>query len=462
MKSTEKYPIGSILSRDLSGAAGIIYNHVGIYVGRGFVVHFNGEGFGCSDAKIRKDKLAAFADGHEVHVYAAPENAEHGEAVKREAEGYWRNRGNEFNGRYSFIFKNCEDFCCACFNVGNWKKAPTSQRGKTIKAAVVGAAAVLHELAAKKPLIKEGMTMTTTRVWEVTHGPGEIVWQPHECPSRSIGSILSTAAAPWLSVAFSAISSGVSIYNAFQLAKQEKILTRISHKLGIIDKKLNCVLGKLDKIRALTEAAFTTIIKIKNLKLLEMFFDNGRILFEERIRENSVSREAILSLMNDTETAWREIVCTARPTEAPIPDNMIVRACPVFSFLRTLNFYLVEAHNQFNDYDPTVTRRYISIEDPEPCYLNETSDAEKVKDQIDALQSVQRIYKKTTLDKQPRLKWLSAFLWEAKMACFTLSTSSVLESQPKDKPRKLMIPMLDPETENAIKNSSKSGKSASE
>ena len=70
--------------------------------------------------------------------------------------------------------------------------------------------------------------MSSTNVWEVTHGFRSIEWRPHVCPPEAASHILTTPATAWLSIGFSAVAAGASIYNAYQLAQQEQMLKHIS------------------------------------------------------------------------------------------------------------------------------------------------------------------------------------------------------------------------------------------
>ncbi len=114
--ATEFVP-GTILKRSLGGWYGWIYCHMGIYVGDGRVIHFNGEKQKSRNAVLRKDSLAKFADGRPVKVHAVPRNDAHARAVCAEAERLLREEQNDFNNRYHFVSNNCESFCVNCFEV---------------------------------------------------------------------------------------------------------------------------------------------------------------------------------------------------------------------------------------------------------------------------------------------------------------------------------------------------------
>jgi hypothetical protein len=113
---------GSIVKRRLtewytwfSWIVGIRW-HMGIYVGSGMVVHFNGEKK-CMSACVCKEALEAFASGEEVVLHAPPKNGRHAAGVCGEAERLLQEANNCYNNNYCFVFNNCEDFCVACYEV---------------------------------------------------------------------------------------------------------------------------------------------------------------------------------------------------------------------------------------------------------------------------------------------------------------------------------------------------------
>jgi hypothetical protein len=108
---------GSIIKRPLNGWYGRLYCHMGVYVGNGMVIHFNGEKQKTRNAVLRKDPLQAFADGKPVKVHAAPQNAAHARAICEEANRIYQDAQNAFNNNYDFVRNNCESFCVNCFEV---------------------------------------------------------------------------------------------------------------------------------------------------------------------------------------------------------------------------------------------------------------------------------------------------------------------------------------------------------
>lgn len=131
---------GSIIKRDLDGAAGVLYSHVGIFVGEGKVIHFDGEAFGDRDVRVREVSLPQFSKGRLHKVSAEPRSQKHGAAVVAEARRLLGDPST-WNGTYNFAFRNCEDFAQHCFEVeyvavtGTQKESsPWSQRIRTIAA----------------------------------------------------------------------------------------------------------------------------------------------------------------------------------------------------------------------------------------------------------------------------------------------------------------------------------------
>lgn len=109
------YPVGSIIRRKLTGWWGFAYCHMGVYVGNGEVIHFNGERKKHRGARLRRDTVEEFSSGQRIVVHTAPRSQHHAAAVVAAAERELASRENRFNARYSFAWNNCEDFCVACF-----------------------------------------------------------------------------------------------------------------------------------------------------------------------------------------------------------------------------------------------------------------------------------------------------------------------------------------------------------
>lgn len=113
---------GSIIRRPLTGwyadytwIVGISW-HMGVYVGKGRVIHFDGEK-DSTDARVCKVSLEEFANEEEVELHAAPKSRQHATAVCAEAERILRKAKNGYNDEYHFVVNNCEDFCVACYEV---------------------------------------------------------------------------------------------------------------------------------------------------------------------------------------------------------------------------------------------------------------------------------------------------------------------------------------------------------
>jgi len=113
----EPYPIGTALTRPLNGPIGFVYAHIGIYIGGGEVIHFNGKPFGTERAEVRRDTLATFAAGQPVSVYYSPECPEHGEAIIDRACLLAGVSDNGYDDRYNAAINNCETFVRDCYAV---------------------------------------------------------------------------------------------------------------------------------------------------------------------------------------------------------------------------------------------------------------------------------------------------------------------------------------------------------
>jgi len=110
------YEYGAILQRPLSGRLGKHYKHVGIYMGRGRVIHFNGTRPGDrKNAAIRIDPLDKFGGDQPVSVRLLPHSKSHGRNIVQTAYKLKCQQDNPFDYRYDFVFRNCEDFCRHCY-----------------------------------------------------------------------------------------------------------------------------------------------------------------------------------------------------------------------------------------------------------------------------------------------------------------------------------------------------------
>ncbi len=303
-------------------------------------------------------------------------------------------------------------------------------------------------------------------------------WTPHVCPTEKISRIISTPAAGWLSIGFSAFAAVASIFNVFQIVEQQELLERIDRKLNLINRKLNYVINSLDQLKWLTQKVLDNTLKTNQLLYIKYVFDGARINFGNKLKSGEVSLDSLKGLIGDIEMTMKEVDYTNTESDISIPNWMIEQANPVFSFIKILNIFLVECHNRFNEYDPMHVQRYESI-DEFPSFLREkvleevkqtpgelltmatknvgkkTSNKtkelamfvenvsnemsrkapdgvlEKSDDNQDSKLLLDDLYKiwsryKSTSDQQPRLKWLNAFLWETKLLLFTYYCSPVL------------------------------------
>lgn len=281
--------------------------------------------------------------------------------------------------------------------------------------------------------------MASTNVWEVTHGYREIIWRPHVCPNVPPTQILATPATTWLSIGFSAVAAGASIYNAYQLAQQEKMLTNISRQLNIVSRKLDYIVNAINQLTLLTNEVLENTRDVKEIAYVKVFFDGALTHFATVLQSGQITLDAVRSLEGDIQTTLIEVNSRKGVKDAPIPNWLIEKAKSVYSLFRVLNVFLIESHNRLNEYDPTTMRRYESI-DIQQHYLTENSTSEPAKELLSDLSQIHRLYSLTKISKQPRLKWLSAFLWEIKLFLFNQITSAVLT---KEEPNIVMLPKLD-------------------
>src|SRR5690606_36720399 len=109
---------GTIIKRELFGWWGWCFWHMGVYVGNGMVVHFNGEIKKAKYARLILEPLESFARNQKWRVHVRPRNAAHGEAVCREALRLLElGSRSGFDGKYDLFWRNCEDFCVRCYQV---------------------------------------------------------------------------------------------------------------------------------------------------------------------------------------------------------------------------------------------------------------------------------------------------------------------------------------------------------
>lgn len=274
--------------------------------------------------------------------------------------------------------------------------------------------------------------MATTSVREVTHGPGFIKWSPHVCPSPSTANILSTPASMILSNGLGALSAGIGIANAIQL--------------NAISNKLDYVQRGIDQVVSLTKQVRESLQDVQDLQYLKTVFDGSRENFEQKLKLGQIDIAAVQSFEGDVETTLRQFVFDGDKLrdikrvskDAPIPNWMVDKAEPTFSFFRLLNFYLVESHNRLLDYDPWKVRRYSPIDAVPDYFVEDRANSEFTKI-VDELKMIQKVHNDAA-QKLPRLRWLTAFTWEIKMTRFNLATSSALASGTTNT---LMLPALD-------------------
>ncbi len=287
--------------------------------------------------------------------------------------------------------------------------------------------------------------MESTNLWQVTHGKGSIIWEPHRCA----GDVVSAAVSPvatWLSLGFSAVAAGASVYSAYKLSMQEKQLDAISRDLACVNGKLDGIKRDIDRIHrtlhsieTLTRAILDDIRDVKDATIADVFISGSQQNFRDKVRNGSVSLEALTVFANDIATALSEISGNGgkRTGDILIPNWIIDQARPIHAFLSVLNIHLVETHNRLNSYDASMVRRLCSLSE-QPVLLTESIQSDEDAHKNRLLQ-IHGKYSRAP-ESQPRLKWLYAYLWEIRLAEFALATSRALSGDDRDK---LAIPQLD-------------------
>jgi hypothetical protein len=101
--STIDLPIGAHLVTERRG-----YEHHGIYVGNGRVVHYAGFAGSTHRGPVEEVELSRFAAGHPLSIRPAPSARYAGDEAVRRA----RSRLGE--NRYRLLTNNCEHFCAWC------------------------------------------------------------------------------------------------------------------------------------------------------------------------------------------------------------------------------------------------------------------------------------------------------------------------------------------------------------
>ncbi|MGF6917215.1 lecithin retinol acyltransferase family protein [Paraburkholderia sp. 40] len=101
--STIDLPIGAHLVTQRNG-----YEHHGIYVGNGRVVHYSGFAVSAHRGPVEEVELARFAAGHSLSVRATPS------AIYVGTDAVRRARSRLGENRYRLLTNNCEHFCAWC------------------------------------------------------------------------------------------------------------------------------------------------------------------------------------------------------------------------------------------------------------------------------------------------------------------------------------------------------------
>lgn len=256
--------------------------------------------------------------------------------------------------------------------------------------------------------------------------------------------LLASPVASWLSTGFSALTLGVSLYNAFQLHKQQEILETIdlkldemNYKIDNIDRKLdainysiNLLHYKTDLILMITKSIKTDTQQIKDIQKINFQFLDAINHFEKRLSNRQISFDLIKKVEGDIENTFMSLWNTYKPTrnkktiDIPLPNWVIDKNAEIFSFFQLFNLFLIESHNFLSKYDPLRIKNYISITDDK--IIERVNPKESKKEKLLTLSELFEYYNKINSDIQPRLEWLIRLLWEVKQISYTIETSQFI------------------------------------
>ncbi|MBY0231807.1 MAG: lecithin retinol acyltransferase family protein [Gemmataceae bacterium] len=113
------YSVGTILKRPFAGFMGWFCFHWGVYVADGKVIHFNGVEKKSPKAVIRLDTVDDFREKQHVSIVEKPPDERRGEEIQKRAfQALNDGKKNDFDGKYCFVFNNCQAFCVRCSRNG--------------------------------------------------------------------------------------------------------------------------------------------------------------------------------------------------------------------------------------------------------------------------------------------------------------------------------------------------------
>jgi hypothetical protein len=161
-----------------------IYDHHGIYVGRGQVVHYSGKSVGVQSGPVCLASLKEFCAGRGYAIWPHPLALHPPREVVRRA----RSRLGE--NLYRLTSNNCEHFCEWCLN-GN-------ARSHQVEATIAGAT---HGGSTTLPLVTTGPRLLLPLL------------------PRAAGGVLPIALSPWLVVPMAVIGGA---YVGLQLARKRR------------------------------------------------------------------------------------------------------------------------------------------------------------------------------------------------------------------------------------------------
>ena len=102
---------GSIIQREVDGVFGIVAKHTGIVTEKGTVIHYNDE-----KEVVEEVDFCSFSKGKKVEIRKSPLSETHANKIVNKARKIMKNKNNSYNGKYNFLFNNCQDFTQDVFN----------------------------------------------------------------------------------------------------------------------------------------------------------------------------------------------------------------------------------------------------------------------------------------------------------------------------------------------------------
>lgn len=276
--------------------------------------------------------------------------------------------------------------------------------------------------------------MTERLVRMVWDGPGRIVQHPHVCDSLDGLRMLATPAASIAGAALSVASTGVGVYNAFQLARQEDMLRHIGTDLERVGVDVARIRAGVEKLQAKTDFLIrlvneirTDVKLLKDLAVVEHFLMSPLDQFARSLDNPTLDlRRAVGVLQADIRLAYAELVPNAVKNDADIalPAYAIERYSAAVFILHNLNRFLLDLHN---DRYPS-SRQYFHV-DSGPNLVDNRA-FEEMRKQF-TVAGGKTADGKVIRGAMPlaRTQWLISLRWEVEHLALTLHEAPGLKEQ---------------------------------